>query len=167
MYSEMLKDLMLSGVKWEINEDPNMPTYTCQDTQNNVATGVRSGTTTIVPPITPIQTVSITTATAMAARPTDIDSLCRMIAEYNHPLRRFATNIVLPHIAPQPNGVMFLTDMPSADDDKTGRILSGTSGDMIDKMLAAIEMSRDMVSIVPMLFWRTPGGRTPTADDGR
>jgi DNA polymerase len=88
-----------------------------------------------------------------------------MIAEFNHPLRGGATNVVLPWVAPNPNGLVILTDMPGADDDASGKILTGAAGDLMDKMLAAIEMSRESVSIVPMLFWRTPGGRTPTREE--
>ena len=165
MYCEELKDLVLCGVQWEINETPNVPTYEKEKPQNVGGADTRGIKTMIVPPVAPSQTISLSTATAMASRPNDIESLCRMIGEFNHPLRRTATNVVLPHIAPNSNGVMILTDMPSADDDETGKILSGTAGDMIDKMLSAIELSRDAVSIVPVLFWRTPGGRTPTNDE--
>ena len=142
-----------------------MPSYAGNNAQNNRTTNLHHGATSIVPPIAPTQTISLATANAMAARPSDIDSLCRMIGEFNHPLRRDATNVVLPHIASNSNGIMILTDMPSADDDKTGKILSGTSGDMIDKMLESVKMSRNTVSIVPVLFWRTPGGRTPTKSE--
>ena len=166
MHCDALQDLLISGVQWEINEVPNTPTYTniTKPTQNSQS-GPTHSSTAIVPPIAPAHTISMATVVAMAARPSDIDSMCRMISEFNHPLRRGATNVVLPHIAPNPNGVMILTDMPGADDDESGKILSGPSGDMIDKMLNAIDMSRDMVSIVPMLFWRTPGGRTPSVDE--
>ena len=163
MEREALKDLILSGVQWEINETPNMPTSASLTPVQPGAQKTR--TTTIVPPIAPVQTISNATVIAMAARPNDIESLCRMIDEFNHPLRRGATNVVLPHIAPNPNGVVIITDIPGADDDASGRVLSGAAGEMIDKMLGAIEMSRDSVSIVPMLFWRTPGGRTPTAQE--
>ena len=163
MYCDALQDLILSGVVWEINEFPNIPSSASIPMQSEARND--SHTTTIVPPIAPTQSVSLATATAMAARPSDMESLCRMIGEFNHPLRRGATNVVLPHIAPKPNGLIIVTDMPSADDDKSGNILSGASGEMIDKMLGAIETSRDSVSIVPMLFWRTPGGRTPSREE--
>lgn len=159
MYCEELQDLMLSGVKWEINENPNTPEYKNQQPQSATQHDVGA---TIVPAIAPAKEVPLSTAVSMAARPNDIESLCRMIGEFNHPLKRGATNVVLPHIAQNPNGIMILTDMPSAEDDANGDVLSGSAGDMIDKMLNAIDMSRDSVSIIPMLFWRTPGGRTPT-----
>ena len=159
-----LQDLMLFGVKWEINEVSNTPrdVEPVVQTTNN---GIHISNATIVPPIAPAQNISLATVTSMAARPTDIESLCRMIGEFNHPLRRTATNVVLPHIAPNPNGIMILTDIPGAEDDENGKILSGPAGEMIDKMLDAVGLSRDSVSISPMLFWRTPGGRTPTKEE--
>ena len=155
-----LRDLLINGVKWELSEKPTtyMDTSTAQKTSDNIS----KKTSAVVPPIAPIQTVSQSTAIAMAARPNDMDALCRMIAEFNHPLRSGATNVVLPTIASNPNGLVILTDMPGADDDASAQILSGATGELLDKMLAAIGMSRQNVSIVPMLFWRTPGGRSPS-----
>ena len=161
MYSEELRDLLISGVKWELSE---CSTTNLTPTQMSTPSSQKMNNT-IVPPVSPIQVISESTAIAMAARPNDLDSLCRMIAEFNHPLRAGATNVVLPWIAPKPNGLLVVTDMPGADDDATGTILSGATGELMNKMLAAIDMSREMVSIIPMLFWRTPGGRGPTRDE--
>jgi DNA polymerase len=119
----------------------------------------------VVPPIAPIQTISVDTAKSMASRPTDLNTLNRLIGEFNHPLRSGVTNVVPPHSAPEPNGLLIITDMPAADDDASGTILSGAAGELMDKMLAAISMSRNNVSIMPMLFWRTPGGRSPSATE--
>lgn len=167
MQSEELRDLLICGVKWELNEKPN--TYmksNIQPAQQSSSFSMgQHATSAIVPPIAPAQSISTATAVAMAARPTDIDALCRMISEFGHPLRAGATNVVLPSVATNPNGLLILTDMPGADDDASGKILSGPTGELMDKMLAAIDMSRENVSIVPMLFWRTPGGRTPTRDE--
>ncbi len=175
MYDYDLRDLKLAGVAWELDDIPMTvrdnarraavaaTTNSAQQNATNTTTGRVA--TSIVPPIAPIQTMSVETAVAMAARPADIDSLLRMIAEFNHPLRTGATNVVLPHVAPNPNGLVIVTDMPGTDDDLTGRIMSGAAGELMDKMIAAIGMSRDVVSIVPMLFWRTPGGRGPTKDE--
>ena len=160
MYFEDLRDLLICGVKWELNEHPNTPNDIPQPQTN--AYDVSRIATTVVPAIAPVQSVSQSTAVAMAARPNDLDALCRMISEFKHPLRDGATNVVLPWIAPKPNGMVILTDIPGADDDAFGKILSGASGELMDKMLAAIDMSRENVSIIPMLFWRTPGGRSPT-----
>ncbi len=163
MYNDQLQDLLISGVKWELSEKPTTSLDAQTTTQQPSSSPRMAGA--VVPPIAPTQTVSQATAVSMAARPSDMDSLCRMISEFNHPLRSCATNVVLPWVAPNPNGLVILTDMPGADDDASGKILSGATGELMDKMLSAIEMSRDNVSIVPMLFWRTPGGRTPTREE--
>lgn len=163
MQREELLDLLMSGVKWEINEVPI--TLLTQTTNAHPVNNTPNGKSALVPPIAPTQNISQQTAISMAARPGDLDALCRMIAEFNHPLRANATNVVLPSVATKPNGLVIVTDMPGTDDDATGKILSGTAGDLMDKMLSAIEMSRIEVSIVPMLFWRTPGGRTPTREE--
>lgn len=175
-----LRDLVLSGVKWEIDDMPmslssiaKIALINKNDSindknilsSNNSYGSERTHTTSIVPPIAPQHVISVETALAMAARPVDVESLCRMIAEFNHPLRSGVTNVVLPHIANNPNGVVIVTDIPSGDDDISGCILSGASGDLLDKMLTAIELDRNCVSIVPLLFWRTPGGRTPTKEE--
>ena len=60
---------------------------------------------------------------------------------------------------------MVITDVPSNEDDACGHILTGKTGDLFNKMLAAIGMGRDTVTIAPLIFWRTPGGRTPTKQE--
>lgn len=162
-----LRDLHLAGVRWEITDVPLVRANIVTQSQvvAPVADTVGRIATRVVPPIAPVAPMSVETATAMAVRPMDIDSLNRMVCEFNHPLRSSATNTVGIHVAPNPNGLIVLTDMPSADDDAAGNILSGASGEMMDKMLNAIGMSRDNVSILPMLFWRTPGGRTPSSEE--
>ncbi len=180
MGCEDLRDLALAGVQWELDDVPMAyaaarPVKSASATTDAPAApdpiaeaaqiGAPRVATTVVPPIAPVQPISIATAAAMAARPIEMQALNRMIAEFNHPLRAAATNVVLPWVAPNPNGMLVITDIPSSEDDETGRILSGPAGQLMDKMLGAIGMSRDNVSILPMLFWRTPGGRTPTADE--
>ena len=166
MNNSELQDLQMAGVLWELDDTPmvlrNAENITSTpDVQPNAPQLSRTQTS-IVPPIAPTHQMSPDTAAAMAARPTDINSLQRMIAEFCHPLRSGATNVVLAHIAPEPNGMVIITDVPGADDDASGRILSGATGELLDKMLNAIGMSRENVSLVPLVFWRTPGGRTPT-----
>ena len=183
MYNDALRDLSLAGVMWEITElpataaaalaaaareieaaAPSKPATAADDIQIPDAerTPVYSSGPVVVPRMAPI---SLETARAAAARPTDTDAMLRMIAEFNHPLRLTAHNTVLPHVAPKPNGLLIITDIPGADDDAAGKILTGASGELLDKMIGAIGMSRDNVSIMPVLFWRTPGGRSPSRGD--
>ena len=155
----MLKDLVMAGVQWELSETS---IGFMEMVSHAHAAPARTRTAAVVPAVAPTTPMDIETANAMASRPTTMDALNRMILEFNHPLRSGATNVVVPTAAPNPNGLVIITDIPSGDDDASGKILSGAAGELLDKMLTAIGMSRESVSILPLVFWRTPGGRTPT-----
>ena len=158
-----LQDLNMAGVHWELTETPITSNVKKAKIQQNFPMNRQpNDKPVIVPAMAPI---NLETVKSMVVRPIDTDSLIRMIAEFNHPLRIGATNVVMPNIATNPNGLVIITDLPSADDDLSGKILSGAAGEMTDKMLSAIGMSRENVSIVPLLFWRTPGGRTPSREE--
>ena len=165
MSNGALCDLVLSGVQWELSEIPTVVSQNAQKEAIKKASSNVTGRATpvVVPPIAPAQSISLDTVRSMASRPTDVDALKRMIQEFNHPLRGGATNTVLPHTGQ--GKLLILTDIPSSDDDASGCILSGNVGELMDKMLAAIGLTRDDVSIVPMLFWRTPGGRSPSREE--
>jgi DNA polymerase len=163
MGNYVLQDLDLAGVRWEITETPSVNTAKRQKIQQTFsAPQSQNNKPVVIPALAPI---TLETVKSMVERPESIDSLIRMINEFNHPLRIGATNTVLPNIATKPNGLVIITDLPSADDDLSGKILSGSAGEMTDKMLSAIGMSRENVSIIPLLFWRTPGGRTPIREE--
>ncbi len=157
-----LQDLNMAGVRWELTETPSDMCAKKIPVQQTFQTNRIQNKPVIIPPSAPI---TLETVKSMVVRPSDIDSLVRMVAEFNHPLRSGATNVVMPNIAQNPNGLVIITDIPSADDDLSGNILSGAAGEMIDKMLNAIDMSRENVSIIPLVFWRTPGGRSPSREE--
>lgn len=171
MSDKLLRDLVAAGVRWEITDNSFMvptppktetmaPASDMRRESGNIISEIGRMTSSVVPPIAPSQSISVETVCAMASRPNDMSALCRMIGEFNHPLRACATNTVLPHVGQ--GSLLIITDIPSSEDDATGTILSGASGELMDKMLAAIGLSRANVSIVPMIFWRTPGGRAPS-----
>lgn len=164
MGNNPLRDLNMAGVRWELAETTNKPDAKKTPIQQNFAdiSNRSASKPIIIPPSAPI---TLDTVKSMVTRPADIDSLIRMIREFNHPLRDCATNVVSPNIATNPNRLLIITDIPSTEDDLSGEILSGNAGELIDKMLSAIEMSRQEVSIIPLVFWRTPGGRTPNRDE--
>ena len=164
MGSNALRDLNMAGVRWELAETTSKPDAKKTPIQQNFTdiSNRPASKPIIVPPSAPI---TMDTVKSMVSRPADIYSLIRMICEFNHPLRDCATNVVSPNIAENPNGLLIITDIPSTEDDLSGKILSGNAGELIDKMLSAIDMSRKEVSIIPLVFWRTPGGRTPTREE--
>ncbi len=60
-----------------------------------------------------------------------------------------------------------VTDLPDREDLTAGRLMSGTSGALLDRMLAAIGLSRDATQLVPVAVARPPAGRISSADEPR
>ena len=61
--------------------------------------------------------------------------------------------------------MMMISDAPGRDDDASGEALTGPEGLLFDRMLASIGLSRADCYIVPLIPWRPPGNRTPTAEE--
>jgi uracil-DNA glycosylase family 4 len=61
------------------------------------------------------------------------------------------------------SGIMIIGSMPDADDDREGIPFAGKPGQLLDKMLAAIGLSRQGVLLSQVSPWRPPGNRAPSA----
>jgi DNA polymerase len=59
--------------------------------------------------------------------------------------------------------VMFVGEAPGADEDRQGKPFVGVSGQLLDRMLAFIDLDRTKFWITNILPWRPPGNRNPTA----
>ena len=62
--------------------------------------------------------------------------------------------------------LMLIGEAPGAEEDRQGIPFVGASGQLLDRMLAAIGLARDEVYITNTLYWRPPGNRTPTPAEG-
>ncbi len=60
------------------------------------------------------------------------------------------------------SGIMVIGPMPNADDDRDGTPFAGRQGQLLDRMLAAIGLSRDTVMLTNVIPWRPPGNRMPS-----
>lgn len=77
-------------------------------------------------------------------------------------LKRTATQIVFSDGVPTAK-IMLVGEAPGADEDRIGRPFVGLSGQLLDKMLAAIGLSRETnVYISNVINWRPPGNRSPS-----
>lgn len=56
------------------------------------------------------------------------------------------------------SGLMVMIDMPSIDDAAAGVLLSGAAGELFDRMLAAIQLSRDIIYLASLSPLRTATG---------
>lgn len=61
--------------------------------------------------------------------------------------------------------LMFVGEGPGAQEDASGRPFVGAAGQLLDKMLAAIGMTREQVYICNIVKCRPPANRVPEADE--
>jgi uracil-DNA glycosylase family 4 len=77
-------------------------------------------------------------------------------------LKRTATQMVFADGNPQAR-VMIVGEAPGADEDRMGRPFVGVSGQLLDKMFAAVGLSRESnLYISNVINWRPPGNRSPS-----
>jgi uracil-DNA glycosylase len=76
-------------------------------------------------------------------------------------LRKTATNLVFADGNPSAE-VMVVGEAPGADEDRQGKPFVGVSGQLLDRMMAAIGLDRTTFYITNVCFWRPPGNRKPT-----
>lgn len=105
-------------------------------------------------------------AKVLAAEAATLDDLKQALAKFEGcALKATAKNLVFADGNPA-GRVMFVGEAPGADEDRIGLPFVGRSGQLLDRMLAAIGLSRkDDVYIANLLPWRPPGNRTPTPQE--
>jgi DNA polymerase len=80
-------------------------------------------------------------------------------------LKKFATRTVFADGTPQ-HGIMLIGEAPGRDEDLAGLPFVGRAGKLLDKMLAAIGLSRSTnVYITNVLNWRPPDNRDPSPEE--
>jgi DNA polymerase len=76
-------------------------------------------------------------------------------------LRNTAKRLVFADGNPQAR-VMFIGEAPGYEEDMQGLPFVGRSGQLLDKMLAAIDLDRTSAYITNIIPWRPPGNRDPS-----
>ncbi len=61
--------------------------------------------------------------------------------------------------------LMFIGEAPGADEDRTGRPFVGRAGQLLEKMIKAMGLSREQVYISNVLKTRPPNNATPTKEE--
>jgi DNA polymerase len=78
---------------------------------------------------------------------------------------RFSAKNLAFHDGNPAGRVMLVGEAPGADEDRIGKPFMGRSGQLLDRMLAAIGLDRSQVYIANVVPWRPPGNRTPTPQE--
>jgi uracil-DNA glycosylase family 4 len=106
--------------------------------------------------------------TASAANCKTLDDITTVLAGFDAcPLKKTATRLCFADGNRQAR-VMLVGEAPGRDEDIQGKPFVGKSGQLLDRMLGAIGLSRssaeleNSVFITNIIFWRPPGNRTPT-----
>ncbi|MBD3664442.1 uracil-DNA glycosylase [Sulfitobacter aestuariivivens] len=112
---------------------------------------------------------AVAAAEAAAAATTTLEELRAAMAGFEHcELKRGARNLVFSDgIAGAP--VMLIGEAPGRDEDREGRPFVGRAGQLLDKMLEAIDRGRTRrdapVYITNVLPWRPPQNRDPKPEE--
>ncbi len=105
-------------------------------------------------------------ARAAADAATTLDELRAAVMSFEGcALKRTATNTVFADGVPGAP-LMVIGEAPGGEEDKLGLPFVGRSGQLLDRMLAAIGFDRRRNAYISnILFWRPPGNRKPTDEE--
>ncbi|MEP2028552.1 MAG: uracil-DNA glycosylase [Paracoccaceae bacterium] len=108
-------------------------------------------------------------AERLAADSGSLEGLRAALDGFEHcELKRGARSLVFSDGDPAAR-VMLIGEAPGRDEDREGRPFVGRAGQLLDRMLAAIDMSRDAslspVYITNVLPWRPPQNRDPKTEE--
>ena len=113
----------------------------------------------------------VAVARNLATQADGLAALQASLAGFEHcELKRGARNLVFADGNPNAR-VMIIGEAPGRDEDRIGRPFVGRAGQLLDKMLAAIDMARDAmdaeksVYITNVLAWRPPQNRDPKPEE--
>ncbi|MEO1040047.1 MAG: uracil-DNA glycosylase [Pseudomonadota bacterium] len=99
---------------------------------------------------------------AMAAAAHDLDALKATLDSFEGcSLKHTARNLVFSRGDPK-SPVMVVGEGPGREEDERGAPFVGRSGQLLDRMLAAIGLDPEQVYVSNVVFWRPPGNRKPT-----
>jgi uracil-DNA glycosylase family 4 len=104
-------------------------------------------------------------ARSLAASAQTLDELQSLLGDYDGcGLKLRATQLVFADGNPEAD-IMLIGEAPGAEEDRQGKPFVGKSGQLLDRMLAAIGLDRTKVYIANTVPWRPPGNRTPTPEE--
>ena len=113
----------------------------------------------------PAPEVAIQSAREAARTAPSLEVLRAMLEQFDGcALKSTATRLVFADGNPQAR-VMFVGEAPGRDEDIEGLPFVGRSGQLLNRMMAAIGLDRTTAYIANVIPWRPPGNRTPTPQE--
>ena len=167
--AELLKSYIEWGVDETITEEPiNWFSETHNNYINQHIIPQKSSntlpTSTVLhsPPLAS-QHENIEEASKLADNCKDLAELNAAILQYDGcSLKKTASNTLFSDGNPN-SDIMIIGEAPGGDEDRVGKPFVGETGQLLDRMFAAIDMKRETdFYITNVLPWRPPGNRKPT-----
>jgi uracil-DNA glycosylase family 4 len=101
-------------------------------------------------------------ALGLAGQATTLEELRAAVAGFDGcALRDTASNLVFAEGDPTSFSLL-IGDPPGREEDRSGHPFAGPDGQLLDQMLASIQLTRAELMLTPLLPWRPPGGRPPS-----
>jgi len=124
---------------------------------------------TVAPARTPAGTTNaaqgVALAREMAASAQSLDELIEAVSRFDGcGLKKMGARNALFGRGAANAELLVIGDAPTTDDDNTGRAFSGPAGQMLDKILAAGNLT-ERAYLTQSVFWNPPGNRAPTPDE--
>src|ERR1700730_3186673 len=113
----------------------------------------------------PSPEAAISSAREAARTAPSLEELRELLEKFDGcALKNTATRLVFSDGNPQAR-VMFVGEAPGREEDIEGLPFVGRSGQLLNRMIAAIELDRTSAYIANVIPWRPPGNRTPTPQE--
>lgn len=172
MESALTYEQALAALRWQvemgitdaIGEEP-LDRYALSVPPTQPAPPAAHAPADIVPQADPLET-----ARAAAAAANTLAELAEAMEAQPSTLKPAARRFVFADGRPEAR-VMIVGEAPGREEDLEGRPFVGRAGQLLDRMLAAVDLARDhpdpghAVYITNVLPWRPPANRTPGTDE--
>lgn len=106
-----------------------------------------------------------TAARTLAARAPDMVALEAAIKSFDGCALKATTKSTCVYRGAASAPIMIIGEAPGRDEDLQGRPFVGRAGQLLDRMLTAIDVDESNVHITNVVYWRPPGNRTPTPQE--
>jgi len=111
--------------------------------------------------------VAVTTARALASQSSDMVALEAALKSFDGCALKATAKSTCFYRGAASAPLMIIGEAPGRDEDLEGRPFVGRAGQLLDRMLAAIDLDESGVHITNVVYWRPPGNRTPTPQEAQ
>ena len=108
---------------------------------------------------------AVENARALALQAGSLDQLRQTLAAFEGCSLKFSAKTLVFGDGNPKADVMFIGEAPGRDEDLQGVPFVGRAGQLLDKMMAAVNLDRSNSYITNILPWRPPGNRKPSLDE--